>query len=319
MSSISMRLAACLAWLLMLAVFSGCGSQAEQGSQNPNAYTVIEDDAGRRVVLERKPERIAVTSVSFLEPLHAVGGSVVARPDSRTKMPDFAKDAASIGQVFQIDVEKLLACQPDLVIINKGMNEKLLDTLESNGIPAIVVDMKSYDDVKREIGIFAQITGEREKGEELVADMDRHIQESVEQLPKEKKRVAILHSTAQGLSVQLDGSIAGSIVKMLGWENVASGMKPLDKNPDAAPYSMETLVEQNPEIILVTSMGKLEDIKSDMQKMIDTNAAWQSIPAIQKGQLYYLPQDMFLLSPGIHYPEAVDIVAGLVYPEASRK
>ena len=313
------KLAAWLTGILLLAVLAGCGSQAERKAESSAAYCILQDDAGRKVALKQKPERVAVTSVSFLEPLHAVGGSVVARPDSKTKMPDFAKDAASIGQVFQIDVERLLASQPDLVIINKGMNEKLIEPLDSNGIPSIVVDMKSYEDVKREIGIFAQITGEKEKGEALIADMDHRIQETIDRLPKEKKRVAILHSTAQGLSVQLDDSIAGCIVKMFGWENVASGMEPMEKNPDAAPYSMETLVEQNPEVILVTSMGKLEDIKANMQKMIDANAAWQSIPAIQKGQLYYLPQDMFLLSPGIHYPEAVEMVAKLVCAEAFRQ
>ena len=313
------KLAAWLTGILLLAVLAGCGSQAERKEESSAAYCILQDDAGRKVALKQKPERVAVTSVSFLEPLHAVGGSVVARPDSKTKMPDFAKDAASIGQVFQIDVERLLASQPDLVIINKGMNEKLIEPLDSNGIPSIVVDMKSYEDVKREIGIFAQITGEKEKGEALIADMDHRIQETIDRLPKEKKRVAILHSTAQGLSVQLDGSIAGCIVKMFGWENVASGMEPMEKNPDAAPYSMETLVEQNPEVILVTSMGKLEDIKANMQKMIDANAAWQSIPAIQKGQLYYLPQDMFLLSPGIHYPEAVEMVAKLVCAGAFRQ
>ena len=134
-------------------------------------------------------------------------------------------------------------------------------------------------------------------------------------VPKDKKRVAILHSTSQGLSVQLDGSIAGSIAKMLGWENVASGMTPMEKNPDAAPYSMETLVEQNPDIIFVTSMGKMDEIKKNMEKTIAESPAWQSIPAIKQGKLYYLPQDLFLLSPGLHYPEAFELMAKLIYPE----
>ena len=218
-------------------------------------------------------------SASFLEPLHAVGGDVVGRPDSKTQMPDYAKDKASVGAVYQIDMEKVLACKPDLVIVNKGMNEKLVPTLEENNIPALVLDMKSYDDVKREVSVFAQVTGEKEKGDALLKEMETKVQDVVARLPKDKKRIAILHSTAQGLSVQLDGSIAGSIAKMLGWDNVASGMTPMEKNPDAAPYSMETLVEQNPEIIFVTSMGKLEEIKQNMEATIAASPAWQSIPA----------------------------------------
>lgn len=295
--------------------FWGCGPQPSADKGSGEAFAVLTDDMGRTVKLPKKPERVVVLSASFLEPFHAVGGQVVGRPDSRTKMPEFAKTAASVGQVYQIDMEKVMSLQPDLVIINKGMNEKLLSTLEANGVPAVVVDMKSYEDVKREIGLFSAITGEKAKCEALIADMDQQIAAVKEKLPADRKRIAILHSTAQGLSVQLEGSIAGSVARGFGWENVASGMTPLEKNPDAAPYSMETLVEQNPDILFITSMGKLSEIKQNMEKTMAENPAWQSLPAVRNHQVYYLPQELFLLSPGIHYPEAVKTMAQLIYPE----
>ena len=307
--------AICAVGLLM----SGCTSEKEISApvevEQQKIFATIEDDAGRKVILQQKPTRIVVTSASFLEPLHAVGGVIVGRPDSKNKMPDWAKDLASVGAVYQIDVEQLLSCAPDLVIVNKGMNEKLLPVLEENKIPALVVEMKTYDDVKRGLKNFSTISGDIAAGEKIISDMDAEIKNIVDKVPKKKLRVAILHSTAQGLSVQLDGSIAGSIAKMFGWENVASGMTPLEKNPDAAPYSMETLAEQNPEIIFVTSMGDLDEIKSNMTKAIADNAAWQTIGAIKDNRLYFLPQDLFLLSPGLHYPDAVKKMAELIYPE----
>jgi len=299
-------------------LFSGCGgekvSEPVEVSQE-KVFATIEDDLGRKIVLEKKPARIVVTSASFLEPLHAVGGEIVGRPDSKNKMPDWAKNLPSVGAVYQIDVERLLSCAPDLVIVNKGMNEKLLPVLEENKISAAVVELKTYDDVKRGLKMFATISGDIGAGEKIIADMDAKIKAIVDKVPKKNLRVAILHSTAQGLSVQLDGSIAGSIAKMFGWENVASGMTPLEKNPDAAPYSMETLAEQNPEIIFVTSMGDINEIKSNMAKAIETNEAWQAIGAIKNNRLYYLPQDLFLLSPGLRYPDAVKQMAQLIYPE----
>ena len=299
---------------LIAALFfiTGCGDEKVE-SVPDKVFAIIDDDAGRKIYLEKKPERIAVTSASFLEPLHEVGGNIVGRPASKTKAPDWAKDIAEIGHVYQIDVEKLLACTPDLVIINEGMNEKLLDVLEQNQIPAIVIDMKTYNDVKREIQTFSQVTGNFEKGEEIIKKMDAEIKSVIDNTPHEEKHVAILHSTAQGLTVQLDGSIAGCIIKMFGWENVADGMTPLKDNPDAAPYSMETLAAQNPEIIFVTSMGNIDEIKSNMEKTIAENDAWQTIGAIKNKQVYYLPQDLFLLSPGLNYPDAVKFVRNLIY------
>ncbi len=298
-------------------VLVGCGSdKAANQMAEQKSFAVVTDDLGRNVEFSQKPARIVVTSASFLEPLEAVGGaeSVVGRPDSKTKMPDFAKGLTSVGKVYQIDTEKIMACQPDLVVINKGMNEKLVDTLEANGIKTLVLDMKSYEDVKREVETLAKVTGNPDKGEQLARSMDEKIAAVKAKIPADKRRTAIIHSTSQGLTVQLDGSIAGSIVKMLGWENMASNMEPLAKNPDAAPYSLETLVEKNPDVIFITSMGKMEDIKAGMDKTLQS-PAWQSVTAVKEGKVYYLPQDLFLLSPGIHYPEAVEQMAKCLYPE----
>jgi len=311
------QLCALLAAVMVLALLlTGCGGE-QQKAAAPSTFVTVTDDLGRQVELKAKPARIVVTSASFLEPLEAVGGAdlVVGRPDSKTKMPAYAKDITSVGKVYQIDTEKVLSCQPDLVIINKGMNEKLVEALEGSGIKTLVLDMKSYEDVKREVNTLAAVTGNKEKGEALIKDMDEKIAAVKNSIPADKRRVSIIHSTSQGLSVQLDGSIAGSVAKMLGWENVASGSKPLEKNPDAAPYSMETLVEQNPEIIFVTSMGKLSAIKASMEETMQ-GPAWQSIPAVRDKKVYYLPQELFLLSPGIHYPEAVAEMAKCVYPQA---
>ena len=295
-------------------LLTACGAPAAENPQTGSAYATVTDDNGRTVTFDKKPERIVVTSASFLEPLYAVGGSVVGRPESKTKVPPEAKEVPRIGRVYQIDAEKVIALKPDLVILNKGMNEKLIDTLNANYIKTLVLDMKSYEDVKREIGIFAALTGEKEKGEALVQKMDADIDAVRTSIPQEKKRVAIIHSTGQGLSVQLDGSIAGCIANMLCWENTAAGMPALDKNPDAAPYSMETLVAQNPDILFVTSMGDEAEIRASMEAMFADNPAWQTVTAIREGRVYYLPQEMFLFSPGLDYPAAAKYMAGLVYP-----
>ena len=302
-------------FILTLTIFGCSEEEINSTTTTREIFYFTTDDAGRDVVLDKKPERIVVTSASFLEPLHAVGGTVVGRPDSKTQMPDWAKNIASIGQVYQVDTEKVLACKPDLVILNKGMNEKLVGVLEENKIKSIILDMKSYDDVKREIEILGAIAGNDNKAQQIISEMDNKIKEIIDKMPNDKRDVAILHSTAQGLSLQLDGSIAGSIIKMFGWNNIASDMTPLENNPDAAPYSMEKLAQQNPEIIFITSMGQIDEIKSNMEKNIKTNPAWQAIGAVKNRQIYYLPQNLFLLSPGLNYPEAVEYIAKLVYPD----
>ena len=301
--------------IMLAAVLAGCGARKQAETPTGEIFAEITDVNGRTVKLKKKPERIIVTSSSFLEPLHEVGGDVVARPDSKTNMPDYAKDKPSIGRTYNVDMEKLISYTPDLVIINKATNEKLIQPLEAAGIPVIVAKLKSYEDVKNGLRQFAVITGHPEKAEAFIADMDKRIEEIKNRLPKKELRVLILHSTSQGVSVQLDSSIAGSVANLLGFKNVASGMKAMEDKPDAAPYSIETAVEQNPDVIFVTSMGKVDEIRASMEQTMATNPAWQSIPAVRDKKVYYLSQEHFLLSPCIHYPEAVEEMARLIYPE----
>ena len=70
---------------------------------------------------------------------------------------------------------------------------------------------------------------------------------------------------------------------------------------------METLVEQNPEIIFITSMGKPEEIENRLRTDFKNNPAWNSLPAVKAGRVYVLPEKLFLINPGLRYPEAVSL------------
>ena len=48
-------------------------------------------------------------------------------------------------------------------------------------------------------------------------------------------------------------------------------------------------------------------------KVFFEQPAWAGLKAVQTGRVYFLPQNLFLSSPGIHYPEALEIMANLAY------
>lgn len=317
MKKINILLATALIVLFCSTILIGCSSDTKDNanSESSSGYLTITDDADRQVTLDKKPERIIPLSASFLEPLHAVDASIAARVSAKAGIPEQDKNLPEVGNVYNISIERVIEQQPDLVIAYKGMNDKFVSTFEDNGIPVIVLEMRTYEQVKHTVDIFGQITGNKDKATALINDMDKKIADVKAKMPNESKRIAILHSTAQSVTVQLEGSIAGSVSNILGFTNVAAGTTPLEDNPTAAPYSLETLVQENPDIIFVTSMGKMETIKKSMMDNVENNPAWQSLPAVKAEKVYFLPQEMFLLSPGIHYPEAVETMAKLVYPD----
>lgn len=293
----------------------GCGGNSAR-QQAADGGIMVTDDNGRSVTLKGVPQKIVPLSASFLEPLAKLDAKVAARVAAKTGISERYKNLPEVGNVYNVNLEKVIAAQPDLVICYKGMNDKFVHNFEENNIPVIVLEMRTYGQVKNTVDVLGKITGSAAKAAELNKNIDERIAAVKAKLPQGAKRIAILHSTAQNVTVQLEGSIAGSTAQLLGFTNIAAGSMPLENNATAAPYSLETLVAANPDIIYITSMGKLETVQDAMLKSLSASPAWQSLGAVQSGHVYFLPQDLFLLSPGLKYPEAAEYMAKLAYPDA---
>ena len=52
---------------------------------------------------------------------------------------------------------------------------------------------------------------------------------------------------------------------------------------------------------------------------IMSNPAWNSIDAVKNKQVFFLPDDLFLLNPGLEYPKAVRYMAAKMYPDAVKE
>lgn len=298
---------------------AGCGGN-DSSSTDGGKHTIV-DANNRTVVVQQPPQRIVALSPSFLELLQAVDGKVVGRAKTQIgQVPDFAKEADEVGYIFNINIEKVVSLHPDMVIAYKGMHERYISILESNKIPVIVLSLKSYDDVKNSLIVLGKMLGREEKGRQVADSLDAAIQQTVEKLPKTKRTVAIIHTTNMGVTLEKDTSIAGCCAKMLQLQNIAHGTSkpvvgPMGSQPDMAPYSLEDLVEKNPQVIFITSMGSKQDIENKLRSEVTDNPAWGAIEAVRNKQVFYLPDELFLLNPGLRYPEAIRLMASKLHPD----
>ncbi len=303
--------------VLFVTSIVGCSQQQVKvvpatGGSN---YLSIQDDAGRQVILPKKPEKIVPLSQSLVDLLYAVGGSAAGRPSSRTgTLPKEMQSLPEVGHVANISTEKVISLQPDLVIGYQGLHEKFIPIMESSNIPFIIVKIKTYDDVIKNINLFGGIAGRGEQARIVADQMNQRIKKVVDQLPSTSKSAVILHATGNSVTVQLENSIAGDVAKIIKLKNVAASSA-LEGNPESIPYSIEKLVEKDPDIILITFMGEKADIEKRLRQEVESNPAWNGLRAVQNKQVFYLSMELFLLNPGIRYDEAVAYMAKIVYPE----
>ena len=333
-------LALLLSTVLCLGVLSGCGGKTNMGlgvvddnADEKNALQVsgsydaggvkVIDYFGDETVLTELPERVAIVSGTPLNIWYDLGGKSVCTSniaDGNIKLvKEYADEMLAlpvVGAVYALDMEAVVAQSPDLIITQAGVQTDATATLRDMGYPVISVLPRSFEEVVTLYQVFGTILDKKDLAQQKVDAMQSKIDSYVEKAPKDGKSVAMLYLTASSLSVKLDNSIAGQVAKRLHIRNIASNLPPDSIGSESTPLDIEYIVQQDPDMILVTSMiGSNELAVDTMEKHFADNQAWQTVTAVAEGKVYYLPQDYFLYNAGPYYDEGVRYMACTVYPE----
>jgi iron complex transport system substrate-binding protein len=259
----------------------------------PRTHT---DARGKEVTIEKKPERIAVTTWMITENLMALDTPPVAA-DTVEIMSEWASTkeyfvkykVENLGaSQEEINLEKLLEVQPDLILATTA-NEKIYDALEKIA-PVIVFDAALlFDDWHSAIREVAQVVGAEEAAEAFIKSSDESIVQAREEFAGSEGTVAFLRIYGKTLSCLGTDQLAlyYSADKGLGL--------PLPQGwpEDGGEVSLEGFVELAPEVIFVNASDP------EAQSYLDgfaENSVWNSIPAVKEGRVY--PFDLSGLTGG---------------------
>jgi iron complex transport system substrate-binding protein len=134
--------------LLLLAIVAGpvTGATAEP--------LVLSDDTGQRVVLPHAPLRIVSLAPSATEMLFAAGaGERLVATVNFSNEPDAARRVPRIGDVTVIDMERLIALHPDVVVAwPGGGNPAQLERISQLGIPIYRSQVNRLADLPASLG-----------------------------------------------------------------------------------------------------------------------------------------------------------------------
>ena len=173
------------------------------------------------------------------------------------KPVDEAKDVEIVGDLSSPSVEKILFLEPDLVIIASQRKSQLeaASILEQNGIDVVVVDVIFKEDYFQVVRLFTVLTGREDLYEKYAIDVMDSIEEIIKKVPKDKKpKVLILFATAKDISTRDSNTTVGQMVKDLGAVNI-SDCDTGNDNASSKIFSMEKIIEEDPDFIFVQTMG----------------------------------------------------------------
>ncbi|MFS0645828.1 ABC transporter substrate-binding protein [Siminovitchia sp. 179-K 8D1 HS] len=289
-------------------VLMGCAQSQnnEDSGTSGDAAVSVTDFADRTVTFDHVPERIVALSNGDVDIVYALGGEVVGRPNSKGPIAvKEAEHAEEVGSTHSVDIEKITALQPDVVLGGHPMNLKDVPAIEGTGAKVILTGANSVDDIKKQVGLLGEVLGKEDKSKEIIADIDRKVEEIQSGQSERKPRVLLVYGAPGTNMAALPNSLSGNLLEMAGGENIASDYPGLDSYPQYAQLNTERIIESNPEIILLMSHGNPEEVKDSFMNEMKKNAGWKDLDAVKNDRFVILPSDLFGTNPGTRVKESL--------------
>lgn len=238
-----------LAALLCALTFTGCRNN---GKQTPQADTYeYTDDYQNTVTVPSDPKRIVSLSPAVTEIIFALGkGDLLVGRTDFCQYPEDVSKIESIGGISNLNVEKILALSPDLVISGSMIPQKSAEHLMSLGVPLVcVIEKNRFDGLYENISKIGRLVGRTEAADSLVGQLKREMADDQAQYAEKAASVRpsvyyVVGFGASGNFTAGGDTFINDLIGMAGGRNIAAGVQ-------GWSYSLEALMSENPDYIII--------------------------------------------------------------------
>lgn len=271
------------------------------------AARTVTDEAGRSLIVPDDPRRIVSFAPSITEIIFALGRQDRLQGVSRfSDYPPEAVGLPSVGSYVHLDVEKIVALEPDLCFATKDGNPRdVIARLAALQIPVYVVDPRNLEAVMETTLRMGDVLNAASKAEAVVEEMRSRIDRVKAVVAKAPSRPRVFFQIEISPIISVgEETFVNELIEMAGGINLAKGPAPYPR------FSREQVLALAPDVILITSMargGRFEQVRKEW-------ARWPSIPAVQHHRILMVDSDLFD-RPGPRLVIALETLARLIHPE----
>lgn len=279
------------------------------GPTAPVFPVTITDDDGVEVTIDAEPERIITFAPSATEIVFALGlgDRLVGVSGPYDDHPTEATEIEQVGGAgdFGVDpsVERVVDLGPDLFLTIKGGDE-WKGRLRDLDVPVVTLDATDLDDLLADIEVVGEITGATDAAATLVADMQSQA-DAVDTAVSGVEPVSCFYETFYPPLYTVGPSTF--IYDLL----LRAGCDPVMSSADQQypEWSIEDLVDQSPEVYLVSSESGAS------ARAVGRRAGFEAIAAVAEGRVEPIDADL-AERPGPRIVQGLLLLAEALHPEA---
>lgn len=304
-----------IAFLLFIAIlssllFTAVACLPQTAPEDGYTFT---DATGRSVTVEKNPGNVVSLQGSFAETWLIAGGDLVgvttdAFEDFNLDLPD----AEIVGTVKEPNTEILLSLNPGFVIMSADIagHKAVASLLDSLSIPYAYFKQETFDDYLNMLEIFTSLTGKPENYQTYGLALQERIDNVIAKAQAQQNKLEVLFARArsQGVSAKASDHMVCTMLDEFGCVNIAA------KNPSLLDnLSIEEIIKQDPDVILVTFMGDEESAKQYLVKAWESNPAWSGLTAVKEHGYVFLQKDLFHFKPNARWADAYETLYKILF------
>jgi iron complex transport system substrate-binding protein len=301
-----------MAVIMMLALLAVSFTACRTATVSEEAQAVIKlvDGLGNEVVLDEPAEEVIVFVPSALEIIDAIGAmdKVIGVDNWSIDMGDpLAEGMEGFGDFQGLNMEKVTAADPDIIIGLVGWVEADLQKLADLGIKLYIVDANTIDEVYTEIENMGAILGKQEEAKKIRDDLKEQIDavtEKVAGLTDDEKPEVFYEVWNDPIMSAGNDTFINELIEYAGGINIVAA-DGLEGWPE---YSVEKLIQNDPDVI-IAPMSLAPDAA-----IILSDERFSEVKAVIDGRVYIVP-DNPVSRPSQNLIKGLEMVARALHPE----
>ncbi|SHJ62780.1 ABC transporter substrate-binding protein [Paramaledivibacter caminithermalis] len=317
------KIAILICTLILVVSLGACTSNNQMVSSKDSQEAVnteyeisFIDDMGEEIKLKEPCKRIISLYSAHTENLFSLGldDEIIGVGKS-----DIYPVAALKKDVYDYksDPEKVIAAQPDLVLIRPFINRKnpdFVETIKKTGITVVSLYPDSFEKFDDYILKLGKLTGKDERAEELLTEFYQNINNITEKTKDIEQKMTVYFESSENdyRTVTLD-SMPAKAIEYAGGINIADDVKPIQEGSSIAPYGIEKILENADKIDVFISQRGVMNAGGNYHSII-IRPGFDAIKAVQNDRVYVINQKI-ISSPTFRYYKGVREIARMMYPE----
>jgi iron complex transport system substrate-binding protein len=254
--------------------------------------------------------RIVAIAPSSTEILHALGlGRRIVGVDRWSDYPPRVTKLPNIGSDLRVDVERVAALEPDLVVASlhvPGMEDNL-PAFERAGFAYLALGGQGLDGIWEDMRVIGRYLGRDQRAESLIADTRERMARVAERSTSKKRTRPRVHwEWSAHPFVAGRRSWITELLDMAGGQNAYS-----DLDVESVRVTPEEAIARQPDVVVACWCGAR---KLPTVERILARPGWQDTPAVRNRRVAVFKEDLFG-RPGPRLAQGLEQIAALLRPE----